>query len=214
MTVIPWIREKDGANPTIVENIERFNFEGEAILIKEFESTQFDTPYRTNISYDLHVGKEYHKVGEPTKKPLSPGQKISLLPGTSAIIRVMEEVHFPRKRFGQIVSRASLLQKGIANWVTKVDPGYNGPLFVTVYNFGVEPQELSYNDPFCALYLLDTSPEGVRPYRGTSKGFEGEFKKSFYQKLSDNFKAHLPIISAITAVLFLISIIVNIINAF
>jgi deoxycytidine triphosphate deaminase len=213
MAIIPWVRAKDGGKPTVVERMEDFQFEGEVVLVKGFDGKQFDKSENTNVSYDLHVGEEYRRFGEPNKKSLKTKQVIQLLPGTGAIIRLKEEVHFPKTRFGQIIPKASLLQEGIANWPTKIDPGYDGPLFVTVFNYGAKPYELKHNEKFCALYILDVD-KGVRPYRKASKSFPGETERGLHQRFSDSLKANYPLVSVITAILFLASLILGIINFF
>ena len=50
--------------------------------------------------------------------------------------------------FGYIVPKVSLLQDGVSNTLSKVDPGYHAPLVVTVFNLGQKEIELHQGDPF------------------------------------------------------------------
>jgi dCTP deaminase len=216
MTVIPWISQADVAKkraqkPTIVESDNDFSSYGNVVQVKEFDSSQFDEKGQTNASYDLCVGKEYRKFGEVGNKNLEPKSDclIHLLPGTGAIIRVKEEVHFPKSRFGQIIPRASKLQEGLVNWPTKIDPGYNGPLFVTVYNCGSKPVKLRYGERFCALYILDVVEDGLRPYEKLSNYIISDSGRGFWKRQLDSLKASQPLVVIITDILFLISIIVT-----
>src|ERR1700746_39070 len=79
---------------------------------------------------------------------------------------------FPRGLFGQILPRVSLLERGIANTPSKIDPGYPGHLLITTFNHGKRTEKLQRQQGFCSLHLL-TVENGIKPYNKTSKQMEG-----------------------------------------
>jgi dCTP deaminase len=159
MSIIPFIRTGDIADWTVVANDDEFTktggTEGHAVLIRELDHAQL-APGSPNASYDLRVGPEYkdhrdRNVGP--KRELSEGEEIKLLPGAAVIVQTEEDVHFPRGIFGYIVPKVRLLQRGISNTVSKVDPGYDGRLLVTVFNLGKEKVTIQRRQPFCSISL-------------------------------------------------------------
>jgi dCTP deaminase len=136
MSVIPLIRQN-----TIVETEAAFHQaggdDGGAMWIQNLDPLQL-LAAASNVSYDLRVGGEYKDHREVGKKNLPTGSEISLLPGAAVIIETEEKVRLPRSMFGYIVPKVLLLQKGLSNTISKVDPGYDGHLLVTVFNLGKE----------------------------------------------------------------------------
>jgi len=194
MCVIPWIIEKDNRN--VVDCRKDFEAaggrEGKTILVLNLEDKQFALPNSTNVSYDLRVGPQYRHYGKGAE--YLPGEPkkgiIKVRPGRAAIIQTEEEVHLPESVFGHILPKESLLQQGISNTPTKVDPGYCGPLHITVYNHGRRTVPLERYDPFCAFYLLRVDT-GVRPYDKASKAFAGEVSRGVGDIIYDSFSSHL-----------------------
>src|ERR1051326_1589055 len=165
MAVIPLLSK--GKLITVATTPEQYEnlggLQGGAVLIREFDARQFDTSDPANqnsyVTYDLRVGPRirYHSQEQP-QDLLEIGKSSFLLRAKEAVIIQTEEyVHFPRSIFGHIVPKVSLLHKGISNTSSKVDPGYEGPLYITVFNLGKEAVELYRGDPFCCLYLLSLS---------------------------------------------------------
>jgi deoxycytidine triphosphate deaminase len=145
MTVIPFLI--DCANRTIVETREEFEssggLEGDVILIKNLDRSQVETDkviekQSSNASYDLRVGGEYRDHREMGKTDLLDDGILYLPPGAAVIIETYEEVQFPRSRFGHIVPKVKLLMEGISNTSSKVDPGFDGRLLITVFNLGTK----------------------------------------------------------------------------
>src|SRR5665213_337171 len=121
-----------------------FSIDGAAILMLGADMGQFDdTPVRCNASYDLRVGTMYRDHRNDSSQVLQDGESIELLPGNAVIIQTEELVGFPKKLFGHILPRVSLLQKGIANTPSKVDPGYDGHLLITAFNHGKRTETLT-----------------------------------------------------------------------
>ena len=110
-------------------------FEGEAALIFNLDETQL-TGTSSNVSYDLRVGSEYRGHHDAEKTELTDEGELVLHPGNAVLIQSDEIIFLPRKLFGYIVPKVTLLQDGISNTLSKIDPGYNGPLIVTLFNLG------------------------------------------------------------------------------
>ena len=162
----------DGDNPTVVTSDEDFRFDGNAVHIRDLDESQFKTDSEhCNISYDLHVGALYRDHRQKVGRPLNKQDEIRLLPGMAVIIQTQEHVHFPKRSFGQIVPKMSMLQKGFANTPSKVDPGYDGKLWITAFNHGRQAVSLKRGDAFCSMYVLDVY-DGVRPYTKGAKDIE------------------------------------------
>jgi deoxycytidine triphosphate deaminase len=131
-----------------------------------------DTATGCNASYDLRVGDKYKDHRNLTVQALNEGEHIELFPGNAVIIQTEEEVRFPLGLFGQILPRVSLLERGIANTPSKIDPGYPGHLLITTFNHGKRTEKLQRGQRFCSLHLL-TVEDGVRPYNRAGKQIGG-----------------------------------------
>ncbi len=198
MSVIPFSAE--GPNRSVVTRTEDFDLHGDAILILGHEGAQFAPgTSECNASYDLHVGDHYqdHRRGRPIESLLEEKDTISLLPGAAAIIVTKETVQFPTTIFGHILPRVSLLQSGIANTPSKVDPGYHGTLLITVFNHGRQTIPLRRGAPFCTLYMMRVNP-AARPYNRAGKQLQGPRRGRFWRRWYDWLEAH-PAISTLAA---------------
>jgi deoxycytidine triphosphate deaminase len=178
MSVIPFVLR--GENPTITSKPEDYSVDGNLTLIKDLDEKQL-AEGKCNASYDLRVGNEYkdHRDKDKTEfsdEPNDPDNVIELQPGTAVIIETAEWVELPRTRFGHIVPKVSLLQKGVSNTSSKIDPGYKGNLIVTIFNLGKQRVIIEKGKPFCTLYMLEIR-EDVTPYSGQPKRIEGKKKK-------------------------------------
>jgi deoxycytidine triphosphate deaminase len=82
----------------------------------------------------------------------------------------------PRYLFGYVVPKVKLLQLGLTNTLSKVDPGYPGHLVVTLFNVGTTVQRLDRRQAFCQL-VLHTVEEGAKLYNKGGKQVEGTPQK-------------------------------------
>lgn len=57
---------------------------------------------------------------------------------------------------------------GLSSTYSKVDPGYNGHLLITLFNLGKTTVTLHREERFCALTLFDVAP-GARLYEKGTK---------------------------------------------
>ncbi len=208
MAVIPFIPGK-----TVVTTAEKFNPKGGAVLIREFDEGQLEKQGASNATYDLRVGDKYQDHRDNGPVELAPGAEFPLLPGEAIIIQALEQVHFPNSVFGQIVPKVSLLQVGVSNTSSKIDPGYDGPLLITVFNLGKKEHRFKHGAPFCNLYLLSVDDSGVRPYGGTGKQLLGARTGRFWRLIRDSIQRNAGIIGTLALAVSTILIIMQFVGA-
>jgi len=180
-------------NPSVVTSSTNFNMDGHAILIRDLDPTQIPRPPGDcNLSYDLRVGTRYRDHRDREPRTLNDTGYIKIAPQSAVIIRTMEEVRFPIHLFGHIVPKVSLLQTGIANTPTKIDPGYSGHLLITTFNHGRKAVKLRAGQPFCSMFLSTTAGDVV-PYDKAGKDLEGDkgpgYTELFRDLIDQNFRA-------------------------
>jgi dCTP deaminase len=191
MAVIPLVLE--GANPTVVTREDQFSYGGSSMLILNLEARQLQGN-ECNASYDLRIGRAYKDHREQERWTLREGGDLTLLPGGAILIETEEEVWLPHGMFGYIVPRVSLLQDGVSNTLSKVDPGYHDHLVVTVFNLGRKEIPLKQGQRFCALVVHDVAP-GVKPFTGSGKKIEGRIGVGRFLRLWDRIQAR-PVLFA------------------
>lgn len=160
---------------SVVDKQDDFDREGYAVLITGLQRSQLesdDAKESSNVSYDLRVGREYRHYRQRTKTQLPERATITIQPGDAVLIQTEESLHMPRHLFGYVVPKVTLLQLGLTNTLSKVDPGYPGYLVVTLFNVGTTVQRLERGQAFCQL-VLHTVGEGARLYNKGSKQVEG-----------------------------------------
>jgi dCTP deaminase len=161
-----------GDKPSVVTTNDAFDRDGTAILILNAEVNQLASDRNDcNATYDLHVGAHYRDHRSNDGQSLDTNGKIPLLPKNAVIIETEEWVELPRWRFGQILPKVDLLQKGIANTPSKIDPGYKGRLLITAFNHGKQTISLCRGQKFCSLHVFGV--EGaIKPYDKPGKQIE------------------------------------------
>lgn len=182
MSIIPFILGK-----TICTDQSEYAPTKDLVLIQGMETKQLaekhGVEHGSNISYDLRVGDVY--FSHLTRERIhiaEPKNEIEIKSNSSVIIQTEESVSFPACRFGQILPKVKLLQEGLSNTTSKIDPGYNGHLVVSVFNLSKSSVFLKKGDPFCALILNDIKLDGVKSYNKPQKSV-GEAKISFRMKV-------------------------------
>lgn len=188
MSVVPFIL--NGSSRTIVENRQEYEtaggLDGNVIFIQNLDTDQISNTKSSNVSYDLRVGDEYRDHRDSGTTDLLNNQAIRLQPGAAVIIETAELVQFPKSRFGHIVPKVSLLQDGLSNTSSKVDPGYEGKLFITVFNLGKREISLKKGQKFCTLYALDVATKDeVTPYAKGPQRITGNSKKNLLSRILD-----------------------------
>lgn len=213
MSVIPLVFA--GPNPTVVDRPDDFQkaggLDGNAIFIRPLNRDQLESPNNANITYDLRVGQEYRDHRELDKSTLDETTAISLLPGMAVLIETEEEFHVPKTTFGVIVPKVDLLQRGVSNTGSKVDPGYRGPLVVTVFNLGKKACTLKRGDAFCSVFFMTTA-DGVRPYAKSPKRIVGQVATSRLRRFRDWLEASHTLWLIVLTIATLISVVVSILR--
>jgi deoxycytidine triphosphate deaminase len=87
-------------------------FEGNALLIFNVDKAQLSGT-SSNVSYDLRVGSEYKGHRDAEKTELTDDGVLVLHPGNAVLIQSEEVLFLPRKLFGYVVPKVTLLQKGV-----------------------------------------------------------------------------------------------------
>jgi len=198
MSVIPL---KLGAS--IVDSEDAFQkangFEGTALLMFNLDKPQLEGT-SSNVSYDLRVGSEYRGHQDAEKTELPSGGELLLRPGNAVLIQTEEVVFVPRNIFGYVVPKVALLQKGVSNTLSKVDPGYNGPLIVTLFNLGKKDLPLKRGEPFCSL-VLHTVGAGAALYNKPGKRITGNPREPWWPELRGWVDANYRWLSLIVSLL-------------
>jgi len=199
MAVIPFVM--DGPNPTVVAREDQFRYEGSSMLILNLDEKQLQGN-KPNASYDLRIGRAYKDHRDPERWTLPVGKSLSLLPGGAVLIETEEEVWLPHGMFGYIVPKVGLLQDGVSNTLSKVDPGYHGHLVVTVFNLGKKKIPLKQGEPFCALVAHDVG-DGVNRRTGSGKTIEGPAGIGRFWRLWDRIGARPGLVILLSGLLSL-----------
>lgn len=186
MSVVPWIE-----HTTFVRSQMDFSAGdgvfGSRILVSNFDENQLKGD-ETNACYDLRVGSRYrdHRKSDV----FDVGEQFTLLAGTAVIVETEEEFHFPQSRFGYVVPKVGMLQDGVSNTMSKVDPGYHGPLLITIFNLGKKDVPIKRRQSICALVVHDVK-DGIVPYDKPPKYLPGRrVRAKLLRKLVDELDAH------------------------
>lgn len=207
MSVIPLVT--DGPNRTVVQTQQQFNVEANAVLIGNLELVQLNDEKTSNVSYDFRIGSQCRSLRETEPKELGAGDTITLNPGSAVIIQTEEFVHLPRSMFGIIAPKVSLLQQGLSTTFSKVDPGYNGRLLITLFNLGQIPRMLSKGQKFCAFTLI-TVQAGARLYDRGGKQLQAKVAQGLSDRIRETLEANHV---AVTVMLITVEIVLIIATA-
>jgi dCTP deaminase len=211
MALVALTTDPSLGSPSVVTSSRNFVKDGIAILIQDGDIEQLRADSKDcNDGYDLRVGGAFRDHRNEYGQELDESGRIPLLPGNAVIIQTEEWVEFPDRRFGQIFPKVSLLQRGIANTPSKVDPGFRGNLLVTVFNYGKRTEYLGRRQRFCSLHVFDV--EGpVRPYENRPPTIAARRPAAWPQKIGDWVDAYSArmgvvalVVSAVAAVLALL----------
>lgn len=132
----------------------------------------FDPTMLQPASYDMKIGKNAATVprnGEP-RVDLE-DKRVLIIPGYApASIWTMEEIRLPLNMVGHFGVKSGLSRRGLfASVGIQIDPGFSGPLSVSLMNMTPNPATLSYGESFCTLEL-------ERLAVPASEGYSGEYQ--------------------------------------
>jgi dCTP deaminase len=123
-----------------------------------------------------------------------------LHPGNAVLIQSEEVVFLPRKLFGYVVPKVSLLQQGVTNTLSKIDPGYNGPLIVTLFNLGKADLRLKRREHFCSI-VLHTVADGATLYNKPGKRITGNPREPWWPTVKNWIEANKTWLNLVVSVL-------------
>lgn len=134
--------------------------------------TPFDRAMLQPASYDMKIGKVAATVprnGDP-RIDLE-NERILVIPGYApAVIWTLEELRLPLNMVGHFGVKSSLSRRGLfASVGMQIDPGFHGPLSVSLMNMTPNAAALNYGDSFVTLEL-------VRLQVAASEGYSGEYQ--------------------------------------
>lgn len=153
----------------------------EQILNERNKGAIYIDPFDENMlqpaSYDLTVGKDaatIPKNGEP-RVDLEK-ERILIIPGYApAIIWAKEHLKLPLDLVGRFGLKSHLSRRGIyASVGPQVDPGFEGKLSVTLFNFTPMAVAINYSEAFLSLELHRLADPPKEGYKGEYQG-----RKSF-----------------------------------
>jgi dCTP deaminase len=140
-----------------------------------FEIRNFEAKCVQPASYDLRLGNLIYLPNQPDA-PLDladHGGAYRLPPYGAAIVTTYEDLKLPSNILGRIGLKSSFARTGlVASTGPQIDPGFNGKLFVSLFNLTAAPHILKFKDTFLTIefHTLETPPE---------RGYEGPYQGKF-----------------------------------
>ncbi len=133
----------------------------------------FDDNCIQPASYDLRIGPFVYTSPNP-EKPIdlsANGGFYRLPPYGNVVLTTLEDLKFPKDMLGRIGLKSGFTRKGIiASIGPQIDPGFEGKLFVSIFNISAVSHVLKYQDTFLTIefHTLDQQPDKVYegPYQG------------------------------------------------
>lgn len=152
----------------------------EKLLIENFNEKSL-----TPVGYDLRVGSKVIKVDlkRANVKPLlklEKDQEFEILPNEMVVIRAEEIIGMPKSRTvsGIIVSKVSLVNRGLSHISTSIDADWFGPLVMTIFNHSYRTIHLKRGEPFCTMILI----KNENPSKKASGKSSGGHIEKVYQE--------------------------------
>lgn len=129
------------------------------IVIKPFEKDLLEP-----ASYDLRIGRAL--VGGEGIIDLKE-RSLILKTAEWAELETLEEIKLSTNIAATFGLRSSITRKGL-DWFggPQIDPGYNGKLYIGVFNPSSESIKFNYLDKFCTVIFYRLGKPASRPYSG------------------------------------------------
>ncbi|WP_297509325.1 dCTP deaminase [Thermococcus sp.] len=133
------------------------------ILIEPFSEESLQP-----AGYDLRVGDEAYVEGKLVD--VKGEGKVTIPPGSYALILTLERVKLPDGVMGDMKLRSSLAREGLLGSFAWVDPGWDGKLTLGIYNASHEAVDLEYGERFVQIAFVRLEGPARNPYRGNYQG--------------------------------------------
>jgi dCTP deaminase len=145
----------------------------ERLRAGDLQITNFADECVQPASYDLRIGELIHSPAEPGKpyNMATNGGAYRLPPYGAAILQTYEDLKIPDTMLGRIGLKSGFARKGLlASTGPQIDPGFEGKLFISLFNLTAGAHVLKYKDSFLTIefHTLDDTP--THPYRGPYQG--------------------------------------------
>lgn len=105
-----------------------------------------------SFNYDLTVGNEVYSLRRAEKLPVT--DVLGIEPGETVLILTEEYLALGPQFAGLVVSKARVMDEGVANTVARVDPTWHGKLIVPVTNQTKQVFKFRKGSTFCTLVFL------------------------------------------------------------
>ncbi len=124
----------------------------------------FSESCMTPVGYDLRTGKLYSSSvhGGPFK--LEDNGRIGVSRGDTVLIATLEKVDMPKDRSisALIMSRVSMVSKGLSHVATTIDPDWEGNLLIAMTNHSRSTIELQVGQPICTVVFFENKSASTK----------------------------------------------------
>ena len=155
------------------------------------------------VAYDLRVGKLYQEPADATIRAF-PKKGYTLKQGQCIVIYTLENVAMSHDLIGILCSKASLTAKGLVVANTKVDPGFNDILKISIVNAGRRPIKIEQDMRFCSIVFHTLEHQVPAKISRKPPELPGEHR-SWASRRWDDANSHplfVAFVSALLAALF------------
>jgi deoxycytidine triphosphate deaminase len=133
-----------------------------------------------SAGYDLRLGDQYYLADDKVGKAggclqistLNDDKPVLVIPSNRVLIATtIEHLELPPDLVGHLSLKLDLLLHGlIMSNQSQIDAGYQGGLFILLYNLSSNSVNLHRGDPVLRLELSRLAAASASPYHGTYKG--------------------------------------------
>lgn len=123
-------------------------------------------------SYEIRVGSLFEVLRfegstiSHTPCEAEPDAEIEIPPGATVLITAEEVFRMPTDVFAKITTVGQIFASGLAAENTFADPGYTGPLYITVSNISTRTLSLKRGNPLARVEFHRLSKAVQRPHPG------------------------------------------------
>lgn len=149
---------------------------------KLFLNGTFDENALSGCAYDLRAGAQLTSRNRGIVFDLDDGPYV-VDPGELITVQTEEQLDLKDPLlFGVIATSHTQLSQGLFHPITVIDPGFVGPLAITLVNAGTSGYRLNRKDRVAKMYLIPVAPVPDRIYGTTQKPRvrEGSIEHSLY----------------------------------
>ncbi len=133
-------------------------FQDDRVQKEKLLITEFNEDSLTPVGYDLGVGQRYLKMYSKIREfsNLEENDKLTILPNEIVAIETEEFIGMPQNRSysGIIVSKVTLVERGLSNISTSVDADWKGKMIITIINHSKKKIIIERKQPFCTMILF------------------------------------------------------------